>query len=258
LIGDEEKMNRVILLACTLLLFFILTAFESEREGESIKQYAEDHAVQDVLDTVRSEEHADYHFSTSEDIRVGLFQPSWSYGEAFIDQESDALEQTDEWYAVVYQDDKPVNVMAAAKNENGKYAFMGIGFGQDLAVALDTAGHKTGKLVYEFPNDAWFMIDEDSVYGLNQPAKSLIGKEDWSLTRYMEYVHERYSDLEVIMEDGQNAATGGAGALPEQEGSERSGLVYVGLGILIMAGVVMMYRMMRKRSSESYKSNEER
>ncbi|MGD7050471.1 hypothetical protein FZC83_20130 [Rossellomorea marisflavi] len=211
-----------------------------------------------MLDTVRSEDHADYHFSTSVDIRVGLVQPSWSYGEAFIDQESDALEQTDEWYAVVYQDDKPVNVMAAAKNENGKYAFMGIGFGQDLAVALDMAGHKTGKRVYEFPNDAWFMIDEDSVYGLNQPAKSLIGKEDWSLTRYMEYVHERYSDLEVIMEDGQNAATGGAGALPEQEGSERSGLVYVGLGILIMAGVVMMYRMMRKRSSESYKSNEER
>ncbi len=251
--GDGEKMNRSILLACTLLLFFILTAFESEREGESIGQYAEEHAVQDVLDIVRGGDHADYHFSTSEDIRVGPFQSSWSYGEAFIDQESGALEQTDEWYAVVYQDGKPVNVMAASRNENGKYAFMGFGFGQDLAVALDAAGTDAGKLVYEFPADAWFMIEEDSVHGLNQPAESLMGKEDWSLTRYMEYVHERYSDSEVIMEHGQNTTTGGAEALPEQEGSERSGLVYVGLGILIMAGVVMSYRTMRRRSSESHK-----
>ncbi|MEW5568467.1 hypothetical protein [Rossellomorea marisflavi] len=243
-------MNRLILLACTLLLFFILTAFESEREGESIKQYAEDHAVQDVLDTVRSGDHADYHFSTSEDIQVGLFQPSWSYGEAFIDQESsDALEQTDEWYAVVYQDGKPVNVMAASKNENGKYAFMGIGFGQDLAVALDTAGTEAGKLVYEFPADAWFMIDEDSVHGLNKQAESVMGKGDWSLSRYMEYVHGRYSDPEVSMEHGQNTATGGAGLLPDQDEVERSGLLYVGLGILFIVGVLMTSRMKRKRSS---------
>ncbi len=242
-------MEKRILIVCTMLLFFLLAGFESGREGESIGQYAAEHAVQDVSDIVRGEDHSDFHFSTSEAIRVGPFQPSWSYGEAFIDQESDALEQTDEWYAVVYQDDKPVNVMAAAKNENGKYAFMGIGFGQDLAVALGTAGHKTGKLVYEFPADAWFMIDEDSVYGLNQHAKSLVGKEDWSLTRYMEYVHERYSDPEVIMEHGQNTATGGAGSLSDQDETERSGLLYGGLGILLIAGVLITYRMKNRRSS---------
>ncbi len=223
------------------------------REANSLQQYAKQHAVDDMLDTVRAEDHEDFHLSSSENIEVGKFYQSWGYAKGFVRKKSDKLKQSDQWYAAVYQDGKPVNVMAASRNENGKYSIMGIGFGKDLAIALDKRGSNGGKLIYEFPTDAWFDFYQGRVSAVNDAAKKLIGDKKLKFSDFQDFVYERYKDPQIIMEGGQNTAVGGgnSGASYEEvidNNSSSSFFLYLGSASVILLGT---YFFIRKRASRT-------
>ena len=139
--------------------------------------------------------------------------------------------------------------MAAYKNENGKYSIMGIGFGEDLAIALDKKGSNGGKLIYEFPTDAWFTFDQGRVYAVNVSAKNLIGDKKLKFSEFQDYVYERYKDSEVIMEYGQNTATGGGNGaatydeiIDNKPSTSNSFFLYIGAAIIVLLGAFFFVR----------------
>lgn len=189
-------MEKWISLFTAVLLISILTSCMEANppEAASPKEYVEKYLVEAVLETVRAEDHEDFHFSASENIQIGELHQQWRYSKAFLENENDTLEKTDDWYAAVYQEGRPVNVVAISKNESGYYSFMGIGFGKDLAESLDKRTATEGKLIYEFPMDAWFVYDKGHVIAVNDAGQRLLGLEKIRFDEFQQSVYDRYAD----------------------------------------------------------------
>jgi hypothetical protein len=63
-----------------------------------------------------------------------------------------------EYFAVVYQDEKPLNVIGTFENEAGQFSFSIFGYELDLAKNMDKLNFGE-KILYEFPEDAWYLFD---------------------------------------------------------------------------------------------------
>ncbi|WP_445486493.1 hypothetical protein [Niallia sp. 03133] len=239
----------------TFLTFFYmnLNTYAAENNvSNSAQQYADNNFKNIVLDIVKSEESTTYNLSKSENItfsklyRVNVLSSDFVTTNDEINNSNKGIVPSDEWIAVVYQEEKPVNVIGTFKKENGEFDLSTFGYGKDLAEAIDNKQPNGGKLIYELPTDSWFLFSNGRVSAVNTAAKAIL-KTDVSLGEFRKFVNERYKNQEVIYENGEAVSVGGNYAIPYKKDSN-SNYYFIGLGVLVLVlSIIVLIKLKSKK-----------
>ncbi|WP_107839787.1 hypothetical protein [Metasolibacillus meyeri] len=186
---------------------------DGEYRAKSAQQFAEKYIEKIILDIVNSEDAHNYNLTNSTNITFSKLHKRYRLSNDFVTtknelSEDEGIVDSNEYIAVVYQDNIPVNVIATAENKDGDYVLSMFGYGKDLAMALDAKSISDGKIFYEVPADAWYIFENGRVLGFAKSAQLLIEKP-LKLPEFREYIYKKYASPKEIIEHGQNTAVGG-------------------------------------------------
>lgn len=254
--GYKMKKNIIIL----LIFSFILggnTAFASGKINEApdgAKIFAKQNFKNIVLDNVNSNKAIHFNLTKSKNITFSKLYPTYTMSKEFvktqnkIQQSNKGLIKSGEWISVVYQDGKPKNVIGTFKADDGTYKLSTFGYGEDLAKELDKL-KPSGKLIYEFPTDSWFLFAKGKVRALNTPAKIML-KQKINLGQFRKFVYGRYKNQDNIYKDGKAVSVGGSNLIPYKTVMDKNSfsnpfLVYMlGFGLMIIFSVfgLLLYK----------------
>lgn len=154
----NKRIIRIGGLAGLALILFVSTVRAAETE-KTPEAYAELHFEDIVLDHIQ-EGPALYDMTTSENLSFGPLHPVMTPSRTYMTSKEklplgEALEFTNEYIAVVYQDDVPVNVIGTYEVTEEEYGFSTFGYGQELAIALDAMDDQEGDIAYQAQRSAW-------------------------------------------------------------------------------------------------------
>lgn len=231
-------MRKNIIVLVTLLIFLIANPAGAESNiPEGAKDFADKNFLEIVKGELDSQSAGNFNLNqNSTNITFGPLFEVYTMSKSFVtEQNSDhekGIHQTGEYIAVVYQDDKPINVIGTYKNEAGVYEMSTFGYGFDLAKKLDKL--KEGeKILYEAPFDAWYVYTGKKVKPLTETAKQLM-KEEKSTKDFQNDIHERYKNLENNSEMG--------GGIETSENSEKEPILYSVIGVLGIFSIFLFFK----------------
>ncbi|MCT4776467.1 MULTISPECIES: hypothetical protein [Exiguobacterium] len=216
-------------------------AAETEKTPEA---YADQHFEDIVLDHIQ-EGPALYDMTTSENLSFGPLHPVMTPSRTYMTSEEkfplgEALEFTNEYVAVVYQDDVPVNVIGTYEVAEEEYGFSTFGYGQELAIALDALDDQEGDIVYQAQRSAWFEMNGETMIPLTPGTKTFVGEETISLTSYKELAGDLYT---APGEPSDSDLVGGAPAADESATPQELRRY----GIAFLASIPLIYLVFRRR-----------
>ncbi|WP_214823527.1 hypothetical protein [Exiguobacterium sp. s28] len=216
-------------------------AAETEKTPEA---YADQHFEDIVLDHIQ-ENPAQYDMTTSENVSFGPLHSVMIPSQMYMTSEEtlplgEAFEFSDEYIAVVYQDDVPVNVIGTYEVATDKYGFSTFGYGKELAVALDALDDQKGDIVHEAQKSAWFEVNGEMMTALTPVTKTFVGGDTISLSSFKELAGEMYAPPS---EPSDSDLVG------EENGTDESATPQVlrRYGIVVLASIPLIYLVFRRR-----------
>nr|WP_106782098.1 hypothetical protein [Lysinibacillus timonensis] len=253
-----RKVSLIIM--CLFINIFSITITASANETEnSPEQFAKNQFENIVLEHVQSEDAPNYNLTSSTNISFGKLYKVHRLSNDFVTSkksitEDQGIVESGEYIAVVYQDDVPVNVIGTTKYENGKYGLSTFGYGEDLAIALDSKSTNGGKIFYEMPADAWYIFENGRVSGFTKTAQLLTEEKNLSLPEFRNYIYEKYASQKEIIEYGQNTAVGGNYSLTYgeviQEGPIKSEFIIIGFLVVSLILIVSFFVIKNRRNQK--------
>lgn len=239
----NKQIIRIGGLAGLALVLFVspVRAAETEKTPEA---YADQHFEEIVLEHIH-EGPAPYDMTTSENLSFGPLHPVMTPSRTYMTSEEtlplgEALEFTDEYIAVVYQDDVPVNVIGTYEVSADEYGFSTFGYGKGLAVALDALDDQKGDIVYQAQQSAWFEVNGETMSALTPETKTFVGEDTISLTSYKELAGDLYT---APGETSDSDLVGGT-AVSEEAATPQELRRY---GIAVLASIPLIYLVFRRR-----------
>jgi len=234
------RLGGILGLSLALITTPVLAA-ETEKTPEA---YADQHFEEIVLDHIH-EGPAQYDMTTSENLSFGPLHPVMTPSRTYMTSEEtlplgEALEFTDEYIAVVYQDEVPVNVIGTYEVAADEFGFSTFGYGKELAVALDALDDPKGDIVYQAQQSAWFEVDGETMSALTPDAKTFVGEDTISLTSYKELAGDLYT---APGETSDSDLVGGT-AVSEEAATPQELRRY---GIVVLASIPLIYLVFRRR-----------
>ncbi|WP_042474700.1 hypothetical protein [Bacillus ndiopicus] len=249
-------MKKILSMVVLWLLLIYPVIADAGYTEKSAQQFAAKYFEKIILDLINSEDPSNYNLTNSTNITFGKLYKRYRLSNDFVTtkkelSEEQGIVESSEYIAVVYQDNIPVNVIATAPTENGDYVLSMFGYGKDLAIALDAKSTDSGKIVYEAPADAWYLLKDGIVSAFAKSALLLI-EEPLELSEFRKYIYEKYTSQKEIIEYGQNTAVGGnlnktyEEVMQENESSsstmeeKASSISILKLSLLIGSGILLI------------------
>lgn len=252
-------MKRYVGIIIGVLTFLMLPSLTdslaNDFQSTSPEEFAKEYFKAIVIEHSLSEDALHYNLTKSESIEFGELYQVNLLTEEFISMKEGSetgIVPGNEWIAVVYQDDKPVNVIGTFKNENGGFELSTFGYGKGLAEALDRRKTIDGKLFYELPTNAWFLLENGIVSAMNSVSESVLKGKEIRLNDFQKFVFKRFKDAQEIIENGEVTSVGGSYATPYDElqgtgNSQNQFYLYVLASVLIVFGSITFFFVYRKR-----------
>lgn len=180
-----------------------------------------------------------YGFTTDDVEQMSFGEPIAIYHipSSFAFGESDEVIQGDaeEWMAVVFENDRPINGMKLKKNDSNELDV--VGFGYPLTLAADVVQMDSQELLlYEFQTGYYYAFNQEknTIKLLEEEVNSLDSEtlpKDLSLKEFQLLLAERYADMETN---------------EERENNQLIWLyIAIGAGLLLLA-VILSWRKIRE------------
>lgn len=231
-------MKKITLLLMILLLLHNVSAVSANGDiPKGAQEYADKHFLPILLDHAKSPHAGGYNLTESKNITFGSLHPTFTFTAEFVKGKKEGVEgiiQTKEYISVVYQDGKPVNVIGTFQTEAGTFDLSTLGYGLDIAEALDKL--KAGEWVFnEAPANAWYVYNGKKLKPLTKSTKDLMKLEEQNVEDYQKTVIERYKDAGQGEEDGM---VGGTYVGDTEDGrlmlTLYSVIAVLGLGVIVL------------------------
>ncbi|USG64824.1 hypothetical protein NDK47_22285 [Brevibacillus ruminantium] len=189
---------------------------------------------------------------------VLAFTPEFLHGSQPAD--SYAAEPSDLWIAGIYQNGIPRLAISLYQKEDGTYSLANIGYGKDVALALEDV--KAGEGVIEDgPTNSWYAFSPNAsdparsqIRPLNDIAK-IISPSVSTLAELQPLLHEHYEQKFGSnwrqTEENAHAEAGGAVRAGNHEGKGRTPLFIMGVLFTVTAFLLMNVKKVGIRSNQN-------
>lgn len=235
-------MKKLVIITLSLLLFIMSTPTYAEGDiPAGAQKFADEFFLDIVKEQLKSHNSSNFNLNPdSENITFGPLHQVYTMNQEFVQNSKSDPDKgvvlSGEYIATVYQDGKPVNAIGTYQNEAGEFALSSFGYSYDLAKKLDKLKGNE-KIIYEFPQDAWYLFNDKKVKPLTESAIKLM-KEEKDLAEFQKVINERYKNVKNV----DNTSGGGYGEITDGEtmGMISNNILYSVIAILGVACLLLL------------------